>query len=211
MPFNARMARMGAKAGPVGIEMITLENGAVLKSIHGVGPSKNSVWYSIYGSKGRMETAREDAGLKGVNTLYTNLDQVEGINDKQVLCTEPGDEIAKKGAEHGHSGSDYVSFYNAFEYLCGNPKADAIEIYEALDMWMVGFFGYLSAIEGVAKQIPDLRKPEVRELYRNDRRCTVAAAAGDQLMPSYSKGNPIIDPSIYENAYQQWLLLDDKR
>lgn len=209
--FNARMARMGAKYAHMALEIVTMDNGAVLKSLHGIGPSKDSVWYSVYGSKGRMETAREDAGLKGVNTLYTNLDQVEGINDKEVICSEPGDEIAKKGAEHGHSGSDYVAFYNAFEYLQGNPDADAIDIYEALDMWMVGFFGYLSAMEGVVKQIPDLRKPEVREQYRNDRRCTVAKAAGDQLQPSYSKGNPVIDPGIYENAYRQWLLLDDKR
>ena len=55
LPFNARMARCGAKAGHTGIEMITLENGAVIKSVHGVGISRNSIWYTIYGSKGRME------------------------------------------------------------------------------------------------------------------------------------------------------------
>lgn len=211
-PFTARMARMGAKAGNMAMEVVTLENGAVLKSIHGVGPSKDSVWYSVYGAKGRMETAREDAGLKGVSTLYTNLDQVEGVSENNVTCTEPADEIAKKGAAHGHSGSDFVSFWNAFEYFAGNPQADAITIYEALDMWMIGFFGYLSAMDGsTAKQIPDLRDPAVREQYRNDRRCTVARIAGEQLLPSYSKGVPFIDPSVYEEAHKQWLLLDDKR
>ena len=78
MPFNARMARMGAKAGSVGIEMITLENGAILKSIHGVGPSRNSVWYSIYGSKGRMECAREDAKAGHVGRLYVNYTNTPG-------------------------------------------------------------------------------------------------------------------------------------
>lgn len=50
LPFDARMARCGAKAGACGIEMITLENGAILKSIHG-NAARNSVWYSIYGAK----------------------------------------------------------------------------------------------------------------------------------------------------------------
>ena len=33
LPFDARMARCGAKAGACGIEMITLENGAILKHV----------------------------------------------------------------------------------------------------------------------------------------------------------------------------------
>ena len=48
-PFNDRMWRMGAKAGPFAVEMVTLESGALLKSLHGVGPSKSSLWYSVYG------------------------------------------------------------------------------------------------------------------------------------------------------------------
>lgn len=216
-PYTAQQARMGAKFAGFGLELITMDNGAVFKSVHG-GPSKDSVWYSVYGSKGRMETAREDslltegALLNGVNTLYTNVDAVEGISESNVICTKPASELAQKGASHGHAGSDYVCFWNAFEYLLGNPEADAIDVYEALDMWMVGFFAYLSAMNNsAAEMIPDLRKPEVREQYRNDRRCTIKKEAGDQLLPSYSKGNPMIDPSIYEQAYQQWLLLDDKR
>ena len=59
MPFNNRMARMGAKAGWGSVIMITLENGAVLKCLQGVGPSKNSVWFSVYGSLGTAESRRE--------------------------------------------------------------------------------------------------------------------------------------------------------
>lgn len=203
--FNARMARMGAKAGHMGIEMATLENGAVIKSIHGVGPSKGSIWYSVYGSKGRIETAREDAWCDSVNTVYSNLDKQEGIGDDTVLCYHPRDEIAKKGAHHGHNGSDYVCFWNAFEYLLGNTHADPIEIYEALDSWMIGHFAYISVLEGGnTQEIPDLHKKEIRDKYRFDNRCTDPAVAGEQLQPSYSKGNPEIDPKTYLNLKKEW-------
>ncbi|MBR2730428.1 MAG: hypothetical protein IKD72_00355, partial [Clostridia bacterium] len=46
-------------------------------------------------------------------------------------------------------------------------------------------------------EIPDLRDPAQRERWRNDRRCTDPAVAGDQLIPSYSKGNPEIPAEIY--------------
>ena len=52
--MNQRNLRVGSKSGQFGIEMVTLENGGIVKSIHG-GLYKNSIWYSVYGSKGRLE------------------------------------------------------------------------------------------------------------------------------------------------------------
>ena len=204
MPFNARMARMGAKAGSAALEIITLESGAVLKSLHGLGCSKDSVWYSVYGSKGRLETAREDADLNNVSRVYENLDSVEGVTEKKLKNYEPTDEFTINAAAHGHAGSDYICMYNAFESLCGRD-ADIIDVYEAIDMWLPGYFGYLSVMEGgVTLDIPNLRDKAVRDAYRNDRRCTITSAAGDQLQPSYSKGNPVVDPKIYELCKEKW-------
>ena len=201
--FNARMARIGAKAGHMGIEIATLENGALIKSIHGVGPSKNSIWYSIYGAKGRLETAREDATKDKV--VYANLDQTEGISVEEPVCYQPENELAEESEKFGHGGSDYVCLWNIFEHLLGNPTADIVDVYEAIDMWMIGFFGYLSVLSGGnTQQIPDLRRKECREVYRNDHRCTDPKVAGDQLQPSYSKGNPHIAPEIYEAIRQAW-------
>lgn len=90
-PFNARMARMGAMAGHTAIEMVTLENGAILKSVHGVGCSKNSIWYTVYGSKGRIESAREAANQSDVNRVYVDLDKTEGISDDEVQTYIPND------------------------------------------------------------------------------------------------------------------------
>lgn len=204
-PFNARAARMGIKAGNMAVELVTLENGGIFKSIHGTAPSKNSVWYSVYGTKGRCETAREDSDPDHRYIVYDNLGTTDSSNDgkpeKHNLRPDPDD----AASTFGHGGSDYICLSNAFSYLLGDESAEIVDVYEALDMWMIGFFGYLSVLEGGNTQaIPDLRLKEVRDRYRNDTRCTDPAVAGAQLQPSYSKGNPEIDPAVYTAIKEAW-------
>ena len=208
-PFNARMARMGAKAGNMAVEIATLENGGVIKSIHGVGPSKNSVWYSVYGAKGRLEIPREDAKHEGV--VYAALDKTEGISEGEVLCYKPEDGFSEKRTVFDHCGSDYVCLWNIFEHFLGNKEADIIDVYEAIDMWMIGFFGHISAMNNSAAQaIPDLHSKEMRDVYRDDRRCTNPEIAKEQLLPSYTQGNIDIAPQIYEGHKNKWLEKQNK-
>lgn len=197
-PFNDRMKRMGAKAGAFGIEIVTLEDGSILKSLHGVGPAKNSIWYSIYGSKGRMESSREDAELGGVGTLYVNCDENEGDNSSKSVNTDVSDANSEQAGGSGHGGSDYYIMYNLVEKLRGNRNADIVDVYEALDMFLPGMFAYRSArAGGVPMDIPDLRDPAERDKWRDDTECTDAEVAGDMLIPSYSKGNPDIPEENY--------------
>lgn len=113
LPFDARMARCGAKAGACGIEMITLENGAILKSIHG-NAARNSVWYSIYGSKGRMESARETLRT-ATSPGLPQLRRIEGQNNGEVVTYEPTDDLAEKAKAFGHGSSDFYTMYNFIE------------------------------------------------------------------------------------------------
>ncbi len=197
-PHNARMDRMGALAGHTAVEMITLENGAVIKSVHGVGASRNSVWYTFYGSNGRMETAREDACLGDTKRVYANLGA-----ENRAVSYEPDHVPKALSRASGHGNADGICLYNAFEYLNGSADANIIDVYEAIDIWMPGFFGYLSACEdNRAMVIPNLRNREEREAYRHDNRCTTPSVAGDALLPSFTKGNPVIPDSVYE-AHQR--------
>lgn len=197
-PFNARMERMGAKAGPFGVEMVTLENGAFIKSLHGVGPSRSSIWFSVYGSKGRMESAREDANHGYVTTLYTNCDSNEGDNWWCPGETDPSDGISKAAEDFGHGSSDYYIMYHMVQKIRGNRNADTIDVYEAMDMFLPGMFAYRSVLQGgIPMDIPDFRDPAVRQQYRNDTQCTDPKMAGDQWIPSYSQGNPDIPQETY--------------
>ncbi len=198
-PFNARMARMGAMGGHTAVEMVALENNAVIKSVHGVGCSKNSIWYTFYGSKGRIESAREAAKQSGTSRVYVELDETEGVELHDVKSYIPEITQAEIDKDSGHDGSDYFCLSNAVDYLLGNDKADIVDVYEALDMWMCGFFGYISVLSGgIPMEIPDLHDIKTRDKFRNDNRCTDPKTAGTQLLPSNSKGNPEFSDEFYE-------------
>lgn len=206
---NERNLKVGAKAGQFGMEMIELENGGIIKSLHG-GLQRDSVWYSVYGSKGRVESAREDAvayqQTEGILNIYTNLEEYTDINGgKTVQAYEPHREFDEQSKDFGHGGSDFYSMYHFVEKILGNKDADTIDVYEALDMFLPGMFAYRSVLAGgIPMEIPNLRNKEEREKWRNDTACTDKNVAGDMLIPVFSKGTPEIDDSVYEEMKKKW-------
>jgi len=198
-----RNQRVGCRRAPFGMELVTLENGGIIKSLHG-GLYKDSIWYSVYGSKGRMESAREDAEQGDVSRIYVNCDAYSGEYAGSPVENYKPQQV-ELAAVFGHGGSDYYSMYNFVEKLRGNPEADTIDVYEALDMFLPGMFAYRSILNGnIPMQIPNLRDKAVREQYRNDTACTDPKVAGDMLLPTLPSGTPEIDPAVYENVRQKW-------
>lgn len=205
--MTERSLRVGKMSGQFGIEMITMENGAIVKSIHG-DLYKNSLWWTLYGSKGRMESGREDSELgaeTAIGTVYLNVDEYSGeykdqINER-VLKYKPRDELIRKAAAFGHGGSDFYSMYHFIEKIRGSEDADIIDVYQALDMFLPGMFAYRSVLAGgIPVEIPNLRDKKDRDRFRNDTTCTDPEVAGDMLIPVYSKGNPEIPDEVYENV-----------
>lgn len=209
LPELPRMRAMGRKGGIAAVELVTLENGAVCKSVHGQLYC-HSLWWSLYGSKGRMETAREDTEMGHAGRIYLNYDKVGSVYNDHENHVEinylPKDEHSKKAKKFSHGGADYYCTWNAVEYMRGNPDADIIDVYEAFDMYLPGMFAHFSFLEGSkAVEIPDLRDPAQREKYRNDTRCTLPKQAGDQLIPHYKEGHPEIPMENYENIRKKWI------
>ncbi len=202
---NERHLRGGSKSGQFGIEMVTLENGGIVKSIHG-GLYKNSIWFSIYGSKGRMESAREDAKSGGDSLIHVNCDEYSGEYGPEKLETyNPDAGFGDKAKSFGHGGSDFYSMYYFIERIKGDKTADIIDVYEALDMFLPGMFAYRSILDGnKPKEIPNLRDKSVRDLWRNDTACTDPKAAGDMLLPTFSLGTPEIEDGVYEYIKKLW-------
>lgn len=195
---NERKVRMGAKGASFGIEMVTLENGAVIKSIHG-DLYKDSIWYCIYGAKGRMECAREDANSENIRQLYLNYDSFSGDYSNPKFESRVLSVGAPDIAAFGHSGADYYSMHNFVTRLLGNRKADIIDVYEAMDMFLPGMFAYRSILNGGKPMpIPNLRDKAQRELWRNDTACTDPQVAGGMLLPTTSTGTPDIEDGVYE-------------
>lgn len=204
MPYNNRMARMGAKAGWGSLIIITLENGAVIKSLHGVGPSKNSVWFSVYGSLGTAESRREAA--EGDCAIYTDLDEFEGENADRKNKYTPKDEFSERAEAAGHGGSDFFTMWHFVSKILGEENAEIIDVYEALDMFLPSLLAYRSVLAGgVSMDVPNFRNLAEREKYRRDFACTDPKVAGDMLQPSYSKGNPYVPSEVYEKLRKAYL------
>ena len=202
---NERNLRTGAKGGQFGIEMITLENGGIIKSLHG-NLYKDSIWYSAYGSKGRMECGREDAKDGHIHKIYVNTDEYSGqYGEERLEAYEPVNEVTADIEGFGHGGSDFYSMYHFVEKIRGKADADVIDVYEALDMFLPGMFAYRSILSGgIPMDIPNLRDRTERDKWRNDTACTDAKTAGDMLLPTFSKGTPDIPDSVYGEMKKKW-------
>lgn len=202
---NERNLRGGAKGGQFGIEMITLENGGLIKSIHG-GLYNNSIWYCVFGSKGSMECGREIAKDGHIDKIYMNYDHFSGDYGNGVYKSyEPKNDILGDVEGFGHGGSDFYSMYHFIDKILGNKDADTIDVYEAMDMFLPGLFAYFSILDsGMPKEIPNLRDKTIRDEWRNNTACCDPKAAGDMLLPTFSKGTPDIDDGVYEHVKQIW-------
>ena len=193
-----RCARMGKLAAPYGMEIVELESGTILKSVHG-GLYKHNTWYSLYGTKGRLETARAAAGVGSYTRLYAEYDPFEGDykNPKREDVVPKIENEASKA--FGHGGSDFFSAWNFVEKIKGNPAADTIDIYMALDMCMCGMFAYRSILAGnIPMEIPNFRDKAVREQYRNDRKSVFADKNSPDHIPSNNQGITEFPDAIYE-------------
>ena len=208
--MNERNLRCGIKGGGFGIEMITLNNGAIVKSIHG-GTYENSIWYTMYGSKGRMETARESAKNDGYHRIYVKADENSGDYKSKEETYLPAENNANPLAKtFGHGGSDFYSMFNFIEKINGSKDADVIDVYEAMDMFLPGMFAYRSILSGgIPMQIPNLRDKNEREKWRNDVKCTSESVAGKDLLPCFHGGNPEISDEVYDK--QRKMFEDDVR
>jgi len=186
--------------------MVTLENGAIIKSTHG-GITDYSVWWAMYGTKGSMESGRYNHRNGDSKRIYINPncqhDETNTMKVEDIITYEIAPDKNATNTEHG--GSDYNLMNQLINRLSGDETADVIDFYEACDMFLPGMFAYRSLLNGgIPMEVPNLRDKTVREKYRNDTMCTDPAIAGDMLIPSYSKGNPDIPDSTYERIRKIW-------
>ena len=198
-PLMQCMLDLGSCRGG-GIEMITMENGAVFKSIHGdLKREPSSVNYEVYGTKGMMETGRLE-GDKKFNIYIEGEELCKGKWENYDPENDIASDIAKEFESHG--GSDFYATHFFIEKILGRPDGKwAIDVYQAADMGTCGVLAYRSILNGnTPVRVPNLRNKEERDEYRNDNACTNAQIAGDQLLPRSSFGNIEIPDEVYDKV-----------
>ncbi len=203
---NQQMLELGGLSGGcAGIEMITLDNGAVAKSIHGgLKREPGSINYEVYGSKGMMETERFDKTKLNVYIEGNKLCQgeLQNITPEKFVSAE----LAKNFS--GHGGSDFYATHFFIQKILGTDEGNkySIDVYTAVDMGICGILAYRSILNGnIPVKVPNLRNKAERDAYRHDNACTNPDVAGDQLLPAYHTGNPDIPDEAYERVRQLWV------
>ncbi len=198
LPVTQRNIDLG-KSNGAGIEMVTVENGAVFKSVHGWFRRAHGCGYVLYGEKGEMETGRLSEN-KMLNVWREGERFCHGAWEKY----DPEHQIHAELADtiDGHKGGDFYPTHFFIEKILGREDGKyCMDVYEAVDMGICGILAYRSILNGnTPVMIPNLRNPEEREAYRNDNACTNPAVCGEDALPSTSHGTPPIPDETYERV-----------
>ena len=208
LPPAKRLMDLGGKCGAGALELITLENGAVIKSLHSLALKRepHAIWYSLYGEKGMGESSRLEDGVNKITTYLAG--KFETYVPKPFV-----DENITKHFSKGHFGGDFYPMYYFIHKILGDDAGEnSIDVYEALDMWLPGHFAYRSVCNGNASfKIPDMRNPSERAAFKNDTWCTNPKIANGDLAPVYSKGTPDIPMEVYERVRKMYLEEQEKQ
>ncbi len=168
-----------------GTEMVTLDNGAIVRSIH--GPLKREpshTTYEVYGTKGYLGSSSNKEVTFYREGEVTCQGETEVYTPESFVAAEQ----KKQSGMGSHGGSDFYPTHLFIEKILGNPDGEwAIDVYKAVDMGICGILAYRSILNGNQPvKVPNFRNIEERKAYRNDRACTDPAVAGEQLIPCSS-------------------------
>jgi len=198
------MMDKGYRAGTSGMIAAQMNNGATVKSLHGnLKREPGSIWYSIYGEKGMMESDRWNEGVRRVNLFKEGNDL-----SSTEISYRPKPMVDSKLAQltSTHGGGDFYTMHYFLEKILGHPAGEnCIDVYQALDMSIPGILAYRSICNGnIPIEVPDFRDKFVREPYRNDNWCTNPQIAGEHVAPFNSFGTAEIPDSVYEKVREEW-------
>ncbi len=196
----------GLSHGSAGIEMITLDNGAIAKSIHGeLKREPASVNYEIYGTQGCMETQR-----LGEQKLNVYIEEKACHGSTETYYPQKFVSAALAESVNSHGGSDFYATHFFIQKILGRPEGYeySIDVYQAVDMGICGIMAYRSNLNGgIPIDLPDLRILSERNKFRNDNACTNPEVAGSQLLPIFKEAEslPGVSDEAYENMKKLWI------
>lgn len=202
--LNEKHLRSGYNMSQGAIEMVTLENGAIVKSIHGgLKMEPGSINYQVYCMGGMMQSGRY--GSAEFNLYKEGPKLCRGEWEHYSPVNDIGREIAVKS--EGHGGSDFYTTHCFIEKILGRPDGDfSIDVYTAVNMGMIGIMAWRSVLAGnKPMEIPDFRDPDIRDKWRHDNACCTPSVAGDSLLPNSTYDMPVFSDEVYANVRKQWL------
>ncbi|MBE6561125.1 MAG: Gfo/Idh/MocA family oxidoreductase [Ruminococcaceae bacterium] len=185
MPEFGRGGNVPWHGAGAGLEMVTLENGCVCRSLHGHlrREHERNYNYMFYGDFGMMESSRfKDTPLLNV---YREGDKFcAGTWEK--YDPQPRIKLNMDVSQAGHMGSDYYATHFFIEKILGRPDGAewSIDVYQAVEMGICGLLAHRSVLNGNRpERVPDFRIKAERDAYRNDNDTTIPGVENGHIVP----------------------------
>jgi len=203
---NVNKRRFGARGADGAMIVCRMDNGAMAKFLpwSNFKRKPDSIWYAVYGTEGMMETDRWYGGASRLHVYREKDKEYSGAVD---YMPDFPLETALSRTIGGHGGSDFFTMHFFLEAILDRPgKEHSIDVYQALDMTLPGTLGYRSIWEGnKTLEVPDFRRKDVREQYRNDNWCVDPKMAGPgQPEHSCARGPVEVADSVYEKQQAEF-------
>ena len=138
-------------------ELITMDNGALVRNLMG-GASGDSHRMDIWGTHASARIAQSEIRLGG-------------SGHGQVLKLNPRwDSMGEAAEKAGHGGGDFWEL-EFFRRAILENQPGPWDIYRSCDVTLTGIMAIRSQeLDGAPVEIPDFRRKEVRDKFRNDHR-----------------------------------------
>lgn len=217
LPDFGRGGKVPCNWGNGGIEMVTLENGCVCRSLHGGlrRERARNTNFVFYGDFGTLETSRfyKDNGGNTVPVLNIYKEGEEFCRGEwKHFDPTPRIPIIESAASSGHGGSDFYPTHFFIEKILGRPDGLewSIGVYDAVEMGICGTLALRSRLQGgIPMDVPNFRNKAERDPYRDDWDTTHPGVENGRLVPRsvHTPKNPPDDKyydylrSLYEKGY----------
>jgi predicted dehydrogenase len=165
MGTGPKMPEDFGKVDSMQAALIKMESGAVVRLTCGFMCPRNpaSLWVSMYGTKGEMETGR----WWPADRLHV-FEKGQEHTQHDTSYIPSFREMADQASKAGHGGAD---FYTVLEFsrAFAEGRKPAIDVYLAADMTLPGILAHRSSVEGGRPfEIPDLRDEKTRKRCETD-------------------------------------------
>lgn len=171
------------------IELVRLENGALIKCLHG-GPYPREPWqpwYLVAGDKGCVENNR----WPDPNEVTVYLDKEGAAKRYTAQFTA----LQKEAAQTQHWGADLFTL-EAFTTAVQRREKPDIDVYMALDMTLCGNLAWRSVLQGGGWiDVPDLRDEDVRREWEGDHFSCAPGTPNEYLLPNHALSESTVLPS----------------
>ena len=161
-PQALERARLGR--GWAALLMVRLDNGAMLKSLHGFLEAGQQAWVRLHGDRGLMENLRQG----DTRTLRVIWDVEDGRRAEEVYLPWPP-EFPTTDADPMGDGVAETLMLRDFASAVRHQIAPDQDVYFGVELSITGIQAMRSSLAGsLPVEVPDLRHLDVRRAYAAD-------------------------------------------